>query len=151
MERITIISEIQPPQNDKKRKIRERVACFFKHPNEEKFALIEEKYGITVPWWWIEEGESLEQAVEREITEEVWYLHIKKIKNLNLTIQLERYMSEQDTAIFILYSHFFIAELLDLEQQAWEFSIIWEEKELMLSKITPQAVKIAFGKCKTTL
>lgn len=102
MERITIISEIQPPQNDKKRKIRERVACFFKHPNEEKFALIEEKYGITVPWWWIEEGESLEQAVEREITEEVWYLHIKKIKNLNLTIQLERYMSEQDTPIFIL-------------------------------------------------
>lgn len=49
MERITIISEIQPPQNDKKRKIRERVACFLKHPNEEKFALIEEKYGITVP------------------------------------------------------------------------------------------------------
>ena len=80
MEKITIVSEIQPPQNDKERKTRERVACFLKHPNEEKFALIEEQYGITVPWWWIEEGESLEHAVEREIKEEVWFLHIKKIK-----------------------------------------------------------------------
>ena len=49
MEKITIVSEIQPPQNDKERKTRERVTCFLKHPNEEKFALIEEQYGITVP------------------------------------------------------------------------------------------------------
>ena len=142
MEKITIVSEIQPPQNDKERKTRERVACFLKHPNEEKFALIEEQYGITVPWWWIEEGASLEQAVEREIKEEVWFLHIKKIKNLQITIQLERYEQKQDLNLHSI-SHFFFAELLDLEQQAWEFNVIWEEKEAVLSKITPQVIKVA--------
>lgn len=49
MEKIIVISEIQPPQNDKERKTRERVACFLKHPKKEKFALIQEKYGITIP------------------------------------------------------------------------------------------------------
>lgn len=49
MEKIIVISEIQPPQNDKERKTRERVTCFLKHPKEEKFALIQEKYGITIP------------------------------------------------------------------------------------------------------
>ena len=49
MGKITIVSEIQTPQNDKERKTRERVACFLKHPKEEKFALIQEKYGITIP------------------------------------------------------------------------------------------------------
>lgn len=42
-EKITIVSELQPPQNNKERKTRERIACFLKHPKEEKFALIEEK------------------------------------------------------------------------------------------------------------
>lgn len=142
MKKFTVISEVQPPQNNKERKIRERVACFLKHPSQEKFALIEEKYGITIPWWWIEKGESLEQAVKREIKEEVWYLHIKKITNLNLTIQLERYVPELQINLHSL-SHFFLIELIDLEQQAWEFSVIWESKEGMLSKIAPQAIKIA--------
>ncbi len=141
MQKIRIVSELQPPQNWKERTTRERVACFLKHPSQEKFALIEEKYGITVPWWWIEE-ESLEQAVEREIKEEVWFLHIKKIKNLQVIIHLERYEQKQDLNLHSI-SHFFFAELFDLEQQIWEFSITWEAKEAVLSKITPQAVKIA--------
>ena len=41
MEKITIVSEIQPPQNDKERKTRERVSCFLKNTNKEKIALIE--------------------------------------------------------------------------------------------------------------
>lgn len=51
-------------------------------------------------------------------------------------------MIEQDCNLHSL-SHFFFAELLDLEQQAWEFNVIWEEKEAVLSKITPQAIKVA--------
>ena len=42
---------------------------------------------------------------------------LKRLKNLQITIQLERYEQKQDLNLHSI-SHFFFAELLDLEQQA---------------------------------
>lgn len=141
MEKIIVISEIQPPQNDKERKTRERVTCFLKHPKEEKFALIQEKYGITIPWWWIEKDETLEEAIKREIREEIWYLHIKTIKNLNLTIQLERYMTEQDCNLHSL-SHFFSLNCLILNSKHENLALFGKKKRIYYQKSRYKQLKL---------
>lgn len=142
MELMIISSEIQPPQIGKRWITRERVACFLQHPDEDKFLLIKESYGITIPWWGMQEQESLEEAIYREIKEETWYFNIIHLKKLNFYIQLDRYSEEKNSNLHSI-NYFFQAQLKNLEQIKWNFEIKREKKENIEKELSLEAIKIA--------
>ena len=79
-----IISKTQAPKSDKDIKYKESVTAIIKHWNKEEYLLLwwnNWLYGLV--GWCIEDWETSQEALKREIIEETWYTDIE-IKENNL-------------------------------------------------------------------
>jgi len=83
--RIEHVSKKYPPINTLETKTRNRVTLFVKHPTEDKYLIVYTKASTklnTLPWWWVDEWETWEQAATRELLEETGYYDIAHIQQI---------------------------------------------------------------------
>ena len=140
-----VVDETNPPQEGKKWSPRRVIQAVIKHPTEDKIIQIQWK---KQPWKTFviggaEEGESYEDAVRREITEETGYKNFKKIEPLGWQIRANFYAAHKDVNREA-HTQVFYVELEDLERD--ELSA--EEQELHEVVWVPYAdIKKTYGPC----
>ena len=140
-----VVDETNPPQEGKKWSPRRVIQAVIKHPTEDKIIQIQWK---KQPWKTLviggaEEGESYEDAVRREITEETGYKNFKKIEPLGWQIIANFYAAHKDVNREA-HTQVFYVELEDLGRD--ELSA--EEQELHEVVWVPYAdIKKTYGPC----
>ncbi|MBT7102541.1 class I tRNA ligase family protein [archaeon] len=115
-----------PPREGKRHAPRTVVQAIVKHPKENKIIQIQWKKfdWNTFVIGGAEEGETLEEAVKREVYEETGYKNIKSIKKIGFEMRSEWYALHKDENRYAYMNAFFV-ELSDLKKD----EIADEEKE----------------------
>ncbi len=74
-------------------KPRKTVQAIIKDVNTDKYLMLERKIDSmrSFVWWWVEEWETLEQAIRKEILEEAWFSKIISVKTHGTEIHREFY------------------------------------------------------------
>ena len=106
------------PLDGKKWSPRKNVQAVIKHPEEDKIIQLHWK---EVPWktfviGGVEEGESYEDAIIREIKEETGYKNFKKIEKLGWQMESHFYAKHKDINRQA-FTQVFVVELSDLEKE----------------------------------
>lgn len=137
--KLSLTSKVQPPKEWLPFEERNRTVAIIKHPNEEKFLLIKDFYGITFPWWWVEQDESLEEAARREIQEETWYQNILQIKETWIILDFYRNHEEGNrlSKNVLIYG-----QLENLQKKEGEFESFWISKENVYKTLETDASKL---------
>jgi len=140
-----VVDSTNQPQKDKKWSPRRVVQAVVKHPTEDKVIQIQWK---NQPWKTFviggaEEGESYEEAVRREITEETGYKNFKKIEPIGWQINAHFYAAHKDVNREA-HTQVFYVQLEDLKQN----DISAEEQELHNVVWVPYAdIKKTYAPC----
>lgn len=120
------------PKTDKKWSPRRNVQAIVKHPTEKKIIQIQWK---EVPWrtfviGGVEEGESYEDAVIREIREETGYRNIRKIEKLGWQME-SHFFAEHKDVNRRAHTQVFVVELENLDrdelsgEEDSKHSVVW--------------------------
>ncbi len=136
---LSLTSKVQPPKEWISFETRIRTVAIIKHPNEEQFLLIKDFYGITFPWWWVEQDELPEEAAKREIQEETWYQNISKIKETWIILDFYRNHEEGNrlSKNILMYG-----QLESLQKKEGEFESFWVSKENVYKTLETDASKL---------
>ncbi len=111
------IDKDNPPKEEKKWSPRKAVQAVIKHPEKDEIVQIHWK---KMPWktlviGGVEEGESFEEAVIREVREETGFKNFRKVEKLGWEIRSQFYAEHKDINRDA-HVQVFIVELEDLEQ-----------------------------------
>ena len=103
------------PRDDKKWSPRNNVQAIVKHPTEDKIIQIQWK---KVPWktlviGGVEDGESREEAIRREVIEETGYQNIKKVEKLGWQMEAHFFAVHKDVNRQA-FTQVFVVQLADL-------------------------------------
>jgi len=106
-----------PPRKGKRHASRTVIQAIVKHSRENKIIQIQWK---KFPWKTFviggaEKGETLEEAVKREVYEETGYKNIKSIRRVGLEMRSEWFAEHKDENIYA-YMNVFFVELEDLKK-----------------------------------
>lgn len=135
-------------QNNKEIKERNNVACIIKHPTENKYLVSKWK---SVNWngfltGGIEEGETPQDAVKKELKEETGFVDIKDIKDFNFTSHAIFYHPVKNQNRFAHYN-LFVIELNSLEnvgvakEEADIAEFVWVDESEVLETLSRYDMK----------
>jgi len=120
------------PRDDKKWVPRNNVQAVVKHPTEDKIIQLQWK---KVPWktlviGGVEENESREDAIMREVREETGYKNFKKVEKLGWQMEAHFYANHKDVNRQA-FTQVFVVELADLEknelseEESEKHTVVW--------------------------
>lgn len=120
------------PQEGKEWSPRKNVQAIVKHPTEEKIIQLQWK---KVPWktfviGGVEDGETYEDAIIREVKEETGYINFKKIEKLGWEMESHFYAKHKDINRQA-FTQVFVIELADLnkeqlsEEENEKHDVVW--------------------------
>lgn len=128
---------------------RDPIAVIIKHPSEESYLIAKWKQSV-----WngfvtggIEEGDSLEDTVRKEVHEETGYKNIAKIEPLNF-VSHALFFHPVKNVNRLAHYHLVYAELADLaqdpvsENEAAIADFVWVPKAKVLETLTRDSIKI---------
>jgi len=130
------------PQSQKPMITRESVAVIVYDTDQEKYIFLNWKHNWEV-WpvhWWVEEWQSLEDAVVAEIKEETGYESIGKIESLDHLCRFQRYAPHKELNRNG-YAHLYYAEVSwsrwkQSDEDDWVIEVVALEKSLVLESIS---------------
>ena len=128
---------------------RNPIAVIIKHPNKDFYLLADWKQAVWKGFLTggIEDGDTLEQTIQKEIHEETGFKHVAEIKPMNFTSHTLFFHPVKNVNRLAHY-HLVFAELTDLEKDdvsEEEKSIadfVWVPKDDVLKTITRKSMKL---------